>query len=90
MIIEASVEIPAAFLPFYDDYRYKVAWGGRGAAKTESFARILVEESLEYPHKTLCCREIQKSINSLRNTKVIIQNLHDMKKKFDRGNKLCH
>lgn len=71
MIIEASIEIPAAFLDFYDDYRYKVAYGGRGGAKTESFARILVEESLEYPHKNLCCREIQKSIK--KSTKATIE-----------------
>lgn len=71
MIIEAAVEIPAAFQDYYDDYRYKVAYGGRGSCKTETFARIVVEESLDYPHKNLCCRETQSSIK--KSTKATIE-----------------
>jgi len=42
--------------------RYKVAYGGRGSAKSWSFARALLIRGVESPTRVLCCRELQKSI----------------------------
>jgi len=42
--------------------RYKCAYGGRGAARSWSFARALLLKGLDEKHLILCCREIQKSI----------------------------
>ncbi len=90
MSLDINMEIPEAFAEYLDPYRYKVAYGGRAGTKTETFARILVKESMEYPHLTLCCREIQKSIE--QSTKKTIESVmnemgilgHD---KFFRSNK---
>jgi phage terminase large subunit len=45
-----------------DDLRYKVAYSGRGAAKSWSFARALLIQGQIRPLRILCAREIQKSI----------------------------
>lgn len=42
--------------------RYKVAKGGRGSAKSWSFARALLIDGVQRPLRTLCTRELQKSI----------------------------
>jgi phage terminase large subunit len=42
--------------------RYKVAYGGRGSAKSWSFARALLLKGINQPLRILCAREIQKSI----------------------------
>ncbi len=42
--------------------RYKVAYGGRGSAKSWSFARALLLLGINKPLRILCAREIQKSI----------------------------
>ena len=42
--------------------RYKVARGGRGSAKSWSFARALLQQGVAQPLRILCTREIQKSI----------------------------
>lgn len=42
--------------------RYKVAYGGRGAAKSWGFARELLIQGAEQPLRILCAREIQDSI----------------------------
>lgn len=42
--------------------RYKVAWGGRGGAKSWGFARALLILGLQKPLRILCARETQKSI----------------------------
>lgn len=42
--------------------RYKVAWGGRGGAKSWGFARALLLLGDEKPLRILCARETQKSI----------------------------
>lgn len=59
---EIRVDIPKALLFLFDDARYKVAYGGRGSAKSWSYARAgLVKGALE-KKRILCAREIQKSI----------------------------
>lgn len=42
--------------------RFKVAHGGRGSAKSWSFARALLIKASSEKHRVLCCREIQESI----------------------------
>lgn len=42
--------------------RYYVAYGGRGSAKSWSFARAAILQSIEQPLRVLCAREIQRTI----------------------------
>jgi phage terminase large subunit len=42
--------------------RYKVAYGGRGSAKSWTFARALLIAGAKAPLRILCAREVQKSI----------------------------
>ena len=42
--------------------RWKVAYGGRGGAKSWNFARALIIKATQEPLRILCAREIQKSI----------------------------
>lgn len=64
-----SVQIPEAFRFLWstkaDDgkpVRYRAAHGGRGSAKSHSFAQALVIKAAERPLRVLCAREIQRSI----------------------------
>lgn len=43
--------------------RYKVAYGGRGSAKSWSFSEALLVRGVERTTRVLCCRELQKSIS---------------------------
>lgn len=43
--------------------RLKIAYGGRGGAKSECIARMLIAKSFEKSATILCAREIQKSIS---------------------------
>ena len=58
----ARLKIPAAFEFLLAPSRYKAAFGGRGAAKSHSFATVLVAKAAADTLRCLCCREIQKSI----------------------------
>jgi phage terminase large subunit len=54
--------------PFTDDFlftpaSYKVAYGGRGSAKSTSFARALIATAVSEKHLILCTREFQNSIS---------------------------
>ena len=56
-----------AKLPYYSrglfiPKRYKVYWGGRGAARSWSFARAILIMGSQRTLRILCCREYQKSI----------------------------
>jgi phage terminase large subunit len=59
-------EIEARFPPklkfLFEPHRYKVAHGGRGSAKSWSFARALLIQGAERPLRIGCFREVQKSI----------------------------
>lgn len=46
----------------FQPMRYKVARGGRGSAKSWSFARALLQQGVARPLRILCTREVQKSI----------------------------
>lgn len=57
------IEIPEKLLfLIQEEARYKVAYGGRGSAKSGSFARALIIKSLEDKKRILCTRELQTSI----------------------------
>jgi phage terminase large subunit len=59
---EINVSIPEKLAFLFEPYRYKIAYGGRGSAKSWSFTRALIIKALESKHRILCCREVQKSI----------------------------
>jgi phage terminase large subunit len=57
-----EIEIPQAFQFLFEPARYKCAFGGRGSAKSRSFAAVLVLQAAQGPLRVLCCREVQNSI----------------------------
>lgn len=59
-MIEAP--LPAAFSELFKPHRYKVFFGGRGGAKSRSFARALLLIGTQRPIRCLCAREVQNSI----------------------------
>lgn len=58
----AHVEFPDKLSFLFKPARYKVAYGGRGAAKSWGFARALLMLGTTRPLRILCARELQKSI----------------------------
>lgn len=57
-----KLQIPEAFGFLFTPSRYKVSYGGRGGAKSESYGRALLAQGMSEPIGVLCGREIQKSI----------------------------
>lgn len=57
-----TAQFPTKLKPLFQPYRYKVAWGGRGATKSWGFARALLILGAQKPLRILCTREVQKSI----------------------------
>lgn len=55
-------EFPQKLEFLFQPMRYKVAYGGRGSAKSWSFARALLIQAASSPLRVLCTREVQKSI----------------------------
>ncbi|WP_143541472.1 PBSX family phage terminase large subunit, partial [Rodentibacter genomosp. 1] len=51
------------FLPFIEQHRYKVAYGGRGSGKSWTIARLLIEIARRSNSRFLCARELQNSIS---------------------------
>ena len=60
-MIEAK--LPEAFMELFKPHRYKVFYGGRGGAKSQSFAIALLMTGRQRKIRVLCAREIQKSID---------------------------
>jgi phage terminase large subunit len=58
-----DLKYPVKFEPFLHPKRYKVAYGGRGSAKSWTIATFLVVLAYQKKLRILCCREIQKSID---------------------------
>lgn len=61
-VLEVEFDIPRAFKPLLEPKRTKVFFGGRGGAKSMTFARLLVQRCLAGKERILCTREIQSSI----------------------------
>jgi len=57
-----DAEFPDKLRFLFDKHRYKVAYGGRGSAKSWSYARALLIRAIQSPIRILCAREVQKSI----------------------------
>lgn len=57
------VEIFPIFEEFLQPARFKVAYGGRGSAKTRTFITLLVDNCLYYGWRIVCFREVMKSID---------------------------
>src|SRR6185369_15553974 len=61
-VVSSNGDFPAKLRFLFEPHRYKVAWGGRGGAKSWSFARALLILGAQKSLRILCAREIQKSI----------------------------
>lgn len=57
-----EVEFPDKLQMLFKARRYKIARGGRGSAKSWSFARALILKADSEPLRILCAREVQTSI----------------------------
>ena len=59
---ERVAELPEYAEGLFRPQRYKVLWGGRGAARSWSVARALLIEASQRTLRVLCTRELQTSI----------------------------
>jgi phage terminase large subunit len=57
-----NIKFPEIFKPLFQQYRYVVYYGGRGAGKSWAFARVLLTLGCTRTIRVLCAREIQRSI----------------------------
>lgn len=57
-----TIKFPKKLRFLFKPYRYKVAHGGRGSAKSWSFARALLLQGTTKTMRVLCAREVQLSI----------------------------
>ena len=60
--LERTVDIPVKLLPLFEPKRWKILYGGRGAAKSWSIARALLCLGANRQLRIVCAREIQNSI----------------------------
>lgn len=58
----AVADFPKKLRFLFDPHRYKIAHGGRGSAKSWSYARALLILGARSNLRILCAREVQKSI----------------------------
>lgn len=63
LIAEAVIEIFPAYTCYLQPARFKVAYGGRGSAKTRTFVTLLLNNVLYYGWRAVCFREIMKSLD---------------------------
>ena len=61
-MVETEAWFPPKLRPLFSPARYKVLYGGRGAAKSWGIARALLLLGCQRPIRVLCTREIQTSI----------------------------
>jgi phage terminase large subunit len=57
-----TAQFPDKLACLFEPARYKVAYGGRGGAKSHSFAKALVLIGAREPKRILCARETMKSL----------------------------
>jgi phage terminase large subunit len=60
--VKVVADFPEKLGFLFEPHRYKVAYGGRGGAKSWGFARALLILGMQKPLRILCARETQKSI----------------------------
>ena len=80
-IVEQSENLPAKLQFLFNKARYKVARGGRGSAKSWSFARALLIMGYDRPLRVLCTREVQlsikQSVHKLLKDQIALMQLQD-------------
>lgn len=59
---EKEIKLPKKFQGLFKPARYKIYYGGRGGAKSVSFATALIARAYSEPLRILCTREFQSSI----------------------------
>jgi phage terminase large subunit len=57
-----DIQLPQKLAFLFEPARYKIAYGGRGGAKSWGFARALLIQAAQRPLRVLCARELQVSI----------------------------
>lgn len=60
--MQSDAEFPKKLAPLFKPHRYKIAYGGRGGAKSWGFARALLILGAQKKIRIGCFREVQKSI----------------------------
>ncbi len=79
---KVKIDIPPAYEFLKYPFRYKSAWGGRGAARSWSFARALLLRGVKSKLRILCTREFQKSIkdsvHKLLCDQIDLMNMHSI------------
>jgi phage terminase large subunit len=60
--VPAAVQLPAYGANLWKPFRYKVLWGGRGAARSWTVARTLLLMAAQRTLRILCAREMQSSL----------------------------
>jgi phage terminase large subunit len=58
-----EIEIFPAYVDYLQPARFKVAYGGRGSAKTRTFTSVLTNNVLEFGWRVVCFREIMNTIS---------------------------
>ncbi|MGI8766581.1 MAG: PBSX family phage terminase large subunit [Gemmatimonadaceae bacterium] len=61
-VLPLAAELPEYAAELFERHRYKVLYGGRGAARSWSVARALLIKAAASPLRVGCFRELQKSI----------------------------
>lgn len=62
-LLELRASVPPIFDEFFQPFRYKGAHGGRGSAKSWSFAQMLLDRCVKVKGtRAVCVREVQKSL----------------------------
>lgn len=62
MELNPRLQIPIAYSGLFEDWRYKVYYGGRGGGKSWAVADTLLVMGTQKPVRVLCARELQVSI----------------------------
>lgn len=62
MSAQLQIDFPEALEFLFQPARYKIAFGGRGGAKSWGVARALLIQGCQRPLRVLCAREFQKSM----------------------------
>lgn len=72
-----KLEIPDKYHPLLEHHRFKCFYGGRGGAKSHTFAGVLIAKAHVEKHLILCTRQYQTSIaDSVY--RVLVNKIHSM------------
>jgi phage terminase large subunit len=90
-----QVELPPKLIPvFIGEAMYRGAWGGRGSAKSRSFAKMAAVKGIMYaeanePGVIVCGREFQNSLeeSSLAEVKAAIESEDWLRDRYEVGDK---